>query len=112
VEIDLLRGGERLPMRGPLPAGDYFVYIGRSGRKPRGKVIGWDWKSPMPTIMIPLLPEDPEIDLNLQAVFESAYEPACYDRVLPYGDPLDPPLPPLDAAWARERLRQAGKITV
>lgn len=112
VEIDLLRRGERLPMRGPLPAGDYFVYIGRRGRKPRGKVVGWDWKSPMPTIMIPLLPEDPEIDLNLQAVFESAYEPACYYRVLPYGEPLDPPLPPPDAEWARERLRRAGKIEV
>jgi hypothetical protein len=110
VEIDLLRRGERLPMRGLLPSGDYFVYVGRCGRKPRGQVVGWDWKSPMPNISIPLLPEDPEVDLNLQTVFQSAYEPACYDRVLPYDEPLDPPIPPHDAEWARERLRQAAKL--
>jgi hypothetical protein len=112
VEFDLLRRGERLPMRGKLPPGDYFVYIGRCGRKPRGQVIGWDWKTPLPTISIPLLSQDPEIELNLQSVFQAAYDPACYDQRLPYSEPLDTPLPPRDAAWAEERLRQAGKMTV
>lgn len=108
VEIDLLRGGERLPMRRPLPPGDYYVYVGRQGRSPRGQVFGWNWKSRMPTISIPLLKQDPEVELNLQEVFESVYEPACYDRMLPYDEPVEPPLSPADEAWTRERLQAAG----
>ncbi|MEK6257921.1 MAG: DUF4058 family protein [Planctomycetota bacterium] len=108
VEIDLLRGGERLPMRRALPPGDYYVYVGRQGRVPRGQVFGWNWKSRLPTISIPLLKQDPEVELNLQEVFESVYEPACYDRMLPYDEPVEPPLPPADEAWTRERLQAAG----
>ena len=108
VEIDLLRGGERLPMRHPLPLGDYYVYVGRQGRRPRGQVFGWNWKTRLPTISIPLLKQDPEVELNLQEVFESVYEPACYDRMLPYDEPVEPPLSPADEAWVRERLQAAG----
>lgn len=108
IEIDLLRGGERLPMRRPLPPGDYYVYVGRQGRVPRGQVFGWNWKSRLPTISIPLLKQDPEVELNLQEVFDSVYEPACYDRMLPYDEPVEPPLSPADEAWTRERLQAAG----
>ena len=111
VEIDLLRGGERLPMRQPLPAGDYYVFIGRRGSRPRGQVIGWNWKSHLPTISLPLLPDDPEIALDLQSVFQSAYEPACYDRMLPYNESADPPLSPADESWARERLHHSERST-
>jgi hypothetical protein len=104
VELDLLRGGERLPMAGPLPPGDYYAFIGRVGRKPRCQVIGWPLRSPMPTIQLPLLREDPELPLNLQALFQAAYEPALYDRRLRYDQPLDPPLRPTDEAWVREAL--------
>lgn len=110
VEIDLLRGGERLPMRRTLPPGDYTVYVGRQGRSPCGQVFSWNWKTRLPTIPIPLLQQAPEVELNLQEVFESVYEPACYDRMLPYDEPVEPPLSPADEAWVRERLRAAGLI--
>jgi hypothetical protein len=106
VEFDLLRGGERLPMAGPLPKGDYYVYVGRANRRPRGQIITWPLPSPLPTVPIPLLPDDPEVPLDLQAVFRAAYEPSLYDRRLPYEQPLLPPLPPKDEAWVRQRLRK------
>jgi len=34
LEIDLLRAGQRLPMRQPLPAACYFVFLGRASRRP------------------------------------------------------------------------------
>jgi hypothetical protein len=107
VELDLLRGGERLPMAGNLPPGDYFAYIGRTGSKPRCEVIGWPLRAAMPPIPIPLLPEDPELRLDLQAVFRGAYDSALYDRRLPYDRPLDPLLPPRDGAWVQEALAGA-----
>ncbi|MFM9963769.1 MAG: DUF4058 family protein [Planctomycetaceae bacterium] len=104
IEIDLLRGGQRLPMGGPLPAGDYFAYIGRVGRRWRAQVIGWPLRAKLPNIPIPLLPDDPEAELNLDAAFEAAYEPALCSQRLPYREPLVPPLRESDVAWAAERL--------
>ena len=106
VEFDLLRGGQRLPMAGPLPRGDYYVYVGRVGRRPRCQIVTWSLRSPLPIVPIPLLPEDPEVELDLQAVFRSAYEPALYDRRLPYDQPLVPSLSAEDEAWIRQRLHQ------
>ena len=110
IEIDLLRGGRRLPMSGPLPPGDYYVFIGRVGRKPKCQVIAWPWRTKLPTIPIPLLPEDPEATLDLDAAFASAYEPSLYSRRLPYAEPLVPPLPAPEEAWVRDRLKAAQLV--
>jgi hypothetical protein len=104
VELDLLRGGQRLPMSGPLPPADYYAFIGRVGKKPRCHVVGWSLRAPLPAIDIPLLAPDPDIQLDLQSVFRSAYEPAFYDRRLRYDQPLEPPLRPDDQQWMRDRL--------
>ncbi len=109
VELDLLRGGERLPMSKPLPAGDYYAFVGRAQQRPRGQVIAWPLRAEFPRIPVPLLPEDPEISLDLAAAFRSAYEPSLYDRRLAYHQPLVPPLPAADEAWLRDRLVAAGK---
>jgi Protein of unknown function (DUF4058) len=104
IELDLLRGGQRLPMSGPLPPGDYYAYIGRLGARPRCQVIGWPLRLALPTIPVPLLPEDPELPLELHTIFTDAYKPAFYDRRLPYGRPLDPPLSPADEVWVKQAL--------
>ncbi len=109
LELDLLRGGQRLPMSKPLPPGDYYSFIGRTQRRPRGQVIAWSLRAELPRIPIPLLPEDAEISLNLGTAFRAAYEPSLYDRRLPYREPLVPPLSQADEAWLRERLAAAGQ---
>jgi hypothetical protein len=110
VEIDLLRGGERLPMSGTLPLGDYYVYIGRVGRKPRCQVIGWPWRRQIPAIPVPLLPEDGDALVELQDVFRKAYDFWYYERRLPYQEPLAPPLSQDDDAWVRQRLAERGLL--
>jgi hypothetical protein len=111
IEIDLLRGGERLPMAGELPPGDYYVYVGRAHRKPRGQVIAWPWRRSIPELPVPLLPDDGEVAVPLQKVFGAAYDLGLYERRLPYGESLTPPLNAEDALWARERLSTAGLIS-
>ena len=110
IELDLLRGGQRLPMSGPLPPGDYFAFVGRVGRKPRCQVFGWPLRAKLPPLPIPLLPEDPEATLDLDAAFDTAYESSFYSRRLPYREPLVPLLREADAAWVRERLQEAGLL--
>jgi hypothetical protein len=108
VKIDLLRGGERLPMSGKLPPGDYYVYIGCSWRKPRVQVIAWPWRRTLPSIAIPLLPEDGQTVVSLQEVFQAAYDPSFYEKRLPYQEPLVPPLSPEEEVWVKGRLAEAG----
>jgi hypothetical protein len=109
VELDLLRGGKRLPMSGPLPPGDYYAFIGRVERRPRCEVLAWPLRAAFPAIPVPLLPEDPEASLDLAAAFRAAYEPSLYDVRLPYDQPLVPPVSSADEAWLRERLATARR---
>lgn len=105
IELDLLRAGERIAIKGNMPAGDYFAYIGRWERRPRCQIIGWSWQSTLPSIPVPLLPEDGEIQLNLATAFRDAYEPAFYDQRLPY----DVPLKPLPSQTEIEQARSLTK---
>jgi hypothetical protein len=92
VEIDLLRGGSRLPTIEPLPAGDYFAFVGRWDRRPNLDVYHWHLQNHLPRIPIPLKVGDADAALDLQAAFERTYENAGYDYALDYDAPLDPPL--------------------
>jgi hypothetical protein len=107
VELDLLRGGERLPMSTPLPPGDYYAIVSRVFRRPKADVYPWSLRQPLPTIPIPLKRGDPDVPLGLQTVFTTVYDRARYDLTLDYAARLSPPLGKADAAWAK-RLR-SGK---
>jgi hypothetical protein len=106
VELDLLRGGRRLPVRGSLPAGDYFAFVARAGYRPRAEVYAWTMRQPLPTVPVPLAGVDPDAALHLQAIFTSAYDRAGYDYSLDYRRPVEPPLGEADAAWTQEILAQ------
>ena len=66
-------------------------------------------RQPLRRFAIPLRPGDRDVALDLQAVVDQAYADGRYDRT-DYRLPLHPPLPPEDAKWAAEVLRNAGKI--
>jgi len=59
VELDLLFGGERMPLDAPYPSGDYFVLVARFDRRWDCDVYAWSVRDRLPTIPIPLLPEAP-----------------------------------------------------
>jgi hypothetical protein len=105
VELDLLRGGERLPTNEPLPRADYYAFVCRRLGRPRVAVYAWTLRHPLPTIPIPLAGDDPDVSLDLQAVFTTAFDRAGYDYALRRGMPIQPPLPEVDAAWADVLLK-------
>lgn len=88
VEIDLLLQGERLPTNEPLPAGDYYAFVARSSQLPVVEVYHWNLGQLMPKIPIPLLTGDPDVLLDLQAVYEQVYARARYDVQLDFSQPL------------------------
>lgn len=100
VELDLLVGGQRLPMREPLPRADYYALVSRAENRPDCEVYCWDVRDPFPTIPIPLRPPDRDIHIDLAKVFHDAYERGRYARVLKYAKPPAAPLRCKDAQWA------------
>ena len=104
VEIDLLRGGARLPTVGSLPPGDYYAIVSRRRKRPRAQVYPWTLRDRMPTILVPLKEEDPDVSLDVQAVLDTVYDRARYDLSIDYRAPLSPPLNDADADWERQVL--------
>jgi hypothetical protein len=96
VELDLLRGGSRMPLtfQQRPPAYDYRVLVSRRERRPRADAYVWPLMHALPTITIPLMRGDADVPLDLQQVFAGVYDRAAYQRSLDYSAALDPALPP------------------
>ena len=108
VELDLLRGGERLPTVEPHPAGDYFAFVSRKERGPQAEVYSWTLERSLPSIPIPLADGDPDVTLDLQAVVTMTYDRAGYDYALKYDRAVEPPLDEQRLGWVRQRLSPAA----
>lgn len=91
VEIDLLRGGKRLPVDG-RPSGDYFAIVSRGYRRPKADFYAWTLREPLPKIPVPLKKGEPEVLLDLQQVFTTVYDRARYQLSLNYAAALAVPL--------------------
>ena len=105
VEIDLLRGGPRMPMEG-VPACDYLVMVARPADWPRAGVWPIGLRDPLPPIPVPLAEPDPDVRVDLQRLLHAIYDAAGYDRFIYAGEP-DPPLRGEDAVWVAQFLPAA-----
>jgi len=103
VELDLLRGGERMPFSDP-PDGDYFALVSRAGRRPVADVYGWPLSDRLPVIPIPLAAKDPDVPLDLQAVFDTVYDRAGYDYSINYEVDLMPEPTANESRWIAQTL--------
>lgn len=98
VEIDLLRGGPRMPMT-DSPATPYCIVIAPASSRPRVAVWPIALADRLPTIGVPLLPGDQWVPVDLQAVFSAVYDQAQYGRFIHRGTPV-PALRGAEAEWA------------
>lgn len=106
LEIDLLRGGRRIPLVGKLPPASYYVYLSRVQRRPFAQIWPISLREPLPAVPVPLLPPDPDVPLDLQAAVQACFDLVGYERLLDYSGPPPPPeLDEDDAAWVVETLR-------
>ena len=104
VELDLLRGGQRLPTLEPLKPADYYAFVSRGDHRPYVEVYPWSFPQPLPPVPVPLAGPDPDVVLPLHSLFHAVYDRAGYDYSLEYQRPLDPLLSDADAAWVQQRL--------
>lgn len=105
VEIDLLRGGERMPWVG-VPPCDYLIAVSRAHERPRVGFWPTRLRDRLPVIPVPLRPGQPEPTLDLQALLHKVYDDAGYEDHI-YRRPPEPRLPPPDDTWAADIARAA-----
>jgi hypothetical protein len=119
IELDLLRGGARLLTRPELerfverldPPPHYLVVVNRAWRR-NGVATAYQQvfpvlvTGPLPCISVPLREGLDEPRLDLQFVFNRAYDRGPYQRgAVDYRCPPEPPLPQELAAWTEGRVR-------
>jgi hypothetical protein len=104
VELDLLRGGERLPTVEELPPADYYAFICRSKDRLHADVYAWSLRHVLPTLPIPLAGSDPDVLISLEEAFAVLYDRAGYRYSLNYKLPVVPPLSAADAEWVQQVL--------
>jgi hypothetical protein len=115
VEIDLLHEGAHTvfppleALRRVRPAWDYLICRHRAGwGGVEADVWFIDLPQPLPRVQVPLLAPDPDVEVNLQAALEDAYEEGQYHQVIDYNADCPAPLPPDAREWVYNLLRDKG----
>jgi hypothetical protein len=102
VEIDLLRGGTRLPMREPWPGSPYTLLVARANQDSTCDVWPAYFHLPLPAVPIPLAAPDPDVTLEVQPLIDSIYARLRYGETINCGKPIVPPPTSLEKRWLKE----------
>jgi hypothetical protein len=105
VELDLLRGGDKMPMLDPWPNSPYTLLVCRQINAPYCRVWPAHFHTRVPVIPVPLLAPDPDLSLDLQPLLDSIYALGRYDQRIDYTLPLTPPLSNDEATWVQEQVK-------
>jgi hypothetical protein len=113
VEIDLNRFGVHtlvFPLfhLKPQARTPYMASVRRATRRDKAQVYPMPLWQPLPTVQIPLRPDDTDVPLNVQALVDQCYRNGGYEGTLNYAADPDPPLVGADKEWADTMLRDKG----
>ena len=112
VEIDLLRGGEPMPLTTPVPPCHYRILVSRERWRPSARLFPFLLQNAIPKFPLPLLEGEAAIEADIGPLLAGMHHTGRYNMAVDYGKP--PPAPALDEEtqrWVDERLaafRQAA----
>jgi hypothetical protein len=109
VEVDLLRAGKPMPVRGAVGTAPYRILVSRQESRPHASLQVFSVRDAIPPFLVPLRPGDQEPEVDLGNLLGDLYEQAGYDLVVDYRQDPVPPLSGDDHAWADTLLRAAGR---
>jgi hypothetical protein len=104
VELDILRSGQRPPLAKPLPPGDAYYMLSRAELRPDCQVYSWMLADRLPTLPVPLRAPDPDLHIDLAAVFNTAYDRGRFQRRVDYRGSVPAHLNAIEQAWAKSLL--------
>lgn len=110
VEIDLLRAGQPMPLRGFTQHNGYRILVSRASQRPKAELFAFGIQQAIPDVHLPLQSGDDEPVIALNHMLHTLYDRAGYDLRIDYRKAPPPPaLSPDDAAWLDEHLKAAGR---
>ena len=98
IEIDLLRGGQGMPLGDPIRK-LYSILVSRSVERPNAELYEFDLPDPIPSFQVPLRSGDAEPWVKLQDLPNEVYTRARLDLAIDYSQPLKPALTQQEADW-------------
>ena len=105
VEIDLLRGGEPMPLTTPAPLCHYRILVSRERWRPSARLFPFMVWDAIPSFPLPLLEGDMEIEADIGPLLDETHHTARYNMAIDYDcEPPGPALDPPHREWIRERL--------
>lgn len=107
VEIDLLRGGARMPMS-PENGSDYGILVARAGSRPHAKWLPFSIRDKFPAFTLPLRGGDDEPDVDIGPIVRAVYRTNRLSQRIDYTVEPTPPLAAQDRDWADALLRDHG----
>lgn len=107
VEIDLLRGGRRMPMESWWPDSPYYFLCRRKDQAPSCQVRPAFFQRPLPPVSVPLLHPDSDVTFDIQSLLDDIYVESKYHRQIDYAQPCNPPLSASESDWLEKRLQDA-----
>jgi Protein of unknown function (DUF4058) len=101
VEIDLLRGGEALPMQ-DAGTSHYRVLVSRVEQRPIGELYPFNLRDRLPYFGLPLRSNDELVSIDLNVLMQTVYESAALDLAIDYGQQPKPGLSQDDFDWVQK----------
>jgi hypothetical protein len=107
VELDLLFEGGRIAPPYEYPGADFTALVARAERPGFCDVRWWNLRDRLPRLEIPLKSPDADAVVDLQEVFDCAFEQGGYAETVDYQQPPSVPLSQADLKWVVERARSS-----
>jgi hypothetical protein len=105
VELDLLLEGGRIAPPFEYPAADFSALIARAERPGECDVSSWNLRDRLPRLVIPLKSPDADAVIDLQDVFDRAFDQGGYAESVDYEQPPSVSLSEADLQWTTQRAR-------
>jgi hypothetical protein len=105
VELDLLRGGLKMPMLDPWPDCPYTLLVCRQERAPTCHVFKAYSLKRLPVLPVPVASPDPDVAIDLQPMVEAIYARGRYFAAIDYTKPCRLSLSAEETSWLEERLK-------
>jgi len=109
VEIDLLLGGQRVPLLAPLPTGHYFTLVTRAPTRHQCEVYAWSVRDLLATVPVPLDDQSGDVPLDLKGAFDAVWDGFRYEMVVRYNEPPPAQFSATDRAWVIDRAAAREK---
>jgi hypothetical protein len=103
VEIDLLRGGEALPMQ-DAGTSHYRVLVSRVEQRPIAELYPFNLRDRLPCFGLPLRSGDESVPIDLNVLMQMVYESAALDLAIDYEQQPTPGLSQDDFDWVQKMV--------